>query len=206
MGDWDTINKQREEIKAIKEKQRLAKLEAGEYGTPQIDDETQEKIEKSHNKWKDTHEAQVKVSKADTSKWDNDWDTINKQREEIKAIKEKQRLAKLEAEEYGTPKIDDETQEKIEKSHNKWKDTHEAQVKVSKADTSKWDNDWETINKQREEIKAIKEKKRMAKLAAEQGDIDEETKEKIEKSHNKWKDTHEQNAKVIKANSKNWDN
>merc|ERR1712083_1169681 len=132
--------------------------------------ETQNKIEKSHNKWKDTHEAQVKVSKADTSKWDNDWETINKQREEIKAIKEKKRMAKLAAEQGD---IDEETKEKIEKSHNKWKDTHEQNAKVIKANSKNWDNDWETINKQREEIKAIKEKKRMAKLAAEQGDIDE---------------------------------
>ena len=43
----------------------------------------------------DTHEEKIKVKKADNTKWDNDWDKINKQREEIKAIKEKQRLAKL---------------------------------------------------------------------------------------------------------------
>ena len=162
--DWDKIEEQRASIKALKEKKRILKETDGD-GDGYVDDDTKEKLEKSHNQWVDTHEAQVKVQKADNTKWDNDWDKINKQREEIKAIKEKQRIAKLEAEINGTPVIDQDTQEKLEKSHNQWVDTHEAQIKVQKADTSKWDNDWDKIQQQREEIKAIKEKQRLAKLA-----------------------------------------
>eukprot|EP01084_Bolivina_argentea_P274163 467240_1 len=106
----------------------------------------------------------------------------------------KKRIAKLEAEEYGVPIVDEEVQHKIEISHNKWKDTHESHnkwkdsheenAKVIKADTSKWDNDWDKINKQREEIKAMKEKKRISKLYAEQGISisDQETQDKIEES------------------------
>eukprot|EP01084_Bolivina_argentea_P274164 467241_1 len=78
--------------------------------------------------------------------------------------------------------VDEETQDRIEKSHNKWKDSHAKEAKVIKADTSKWDNDWDKINKQREEIKAMKEKKRISKLYAEQGISisDQETQDKIE--------------------------
>merc|ERR1712154_669076 len=141
-----------------------------------IDEETQEKVEKSHNIFKDSHEADAKVIKADNKKWDNDWDTINAKREEIKAIKEKKRMSKLNQE------IDEETQEKIEKSHNIFKDSHEKQAKVIKADNKKWDNDWDKIEKQRAEIKAIKLKQRIAKLEAEENGvmspiIDEETQE-----------------------------
>ena len=166
--DWDKIEQQRAEIKALKEKKRILKATkelGGDDSDVYIEDDTKEKLEKSHNQWVDTHEQQAKVIKADNSKWDNDWDKINKQREEIKAIKEKQRIAKLEAEMNGTPIIDEDTQEKLEKSHNQWVDSHEQQAKVIKADTSKWDNDWDTINKQREEIEHIKERKRLAKLA-----------------------------------------
>eukprot|EP01084_Bolivina_argentea_P274169 467248_1 len=80
------------------------------------------------------HEAESTHQKADTSKWDNNWEEINKQREEIKAIKEKKRIAKLEAEEYGVAIVDEETQDRIEKSHNKWKDSHAKEAKVIKAD------------------------------------------------------------------------
>merc|ERR1712154_592944 len=159
--DYDKIEQQRAEIKAMKEKKRILK-ETGE-----IDEDQKEKLEESHNQWKDTHEKQAKVIKADNSKWDNDWDKIEQQRAEIKAIKEKQRIAKLEAEENGVAVIDEETKHKIEESHNKWKDTHEKQAKVIKADNSKWDNDWSKIEKQRAEIKAIKEKKRLSKMQSE---------------------------------------
>merc|ERR1712157_646228 len=63
------------------------------------DEERNAKIKKSHNKWKDTHAKKAKVIKADNSKWDNNWDKINKQRAEIKAIKERKRRAKAEKEE-----------------------------------------------------------------------------------------------------------
>jgi len=206
-NDWDTINKQREEIEHIKERKRLAKL-AKEAGEEFVDEEVQEKLEKSHNQWVDTHAKQAKVIKADNSKWDNDWDKINKQREEIQHIKEKQRLAKL-AKEAGEEFVDEEAQEKLEKSHNQWVDTHEKKVKVRKADNSKWDNDWSKIEKQRAEIKAIKEKQRLAKLEAEaNGGVSTpvKDKDKIEKSHNKWKDSHAKKAKVIKADNSKWDN
>ena len=157
-NDWDKINKQREEIRAIKEKQRLAKLEAEANGGVSTPIKDKDKIEKSHNKWKDTHAKNAKVIKADNSKWDNDWDKIEKQRAEIKAIKEKKRLAKLD-------------QQNELKKRNSMKTTtkyanksHEKKPKKIAADNSKWDNDWDKINKKREEIKAIKEKKRLAKL------------------------------------------
>ena len=121
------------------------------------------------------HDAEANTQKADSTKWDNNWDEIEKQRAEIKAIKDKQRIQKLEAEEYGTPVVDEEVQHKIEDSHNQWKDTHDSEVVASKADASKWDNDWEKINKQRESIKAIKDKQRIMKLeAAEYGPIVDE--------------------------------
>ena len=86
-SDWDKIEAQRAEIRAIKEKKRVAKAaaeEQGGYGSQ--DEETRRKIEKSHNEWKDMHERDAKVIAADSSKWDNNWDKINKQRAEIKAV------------------------------------------------------------------------------------------------------------------------
>eukprot|EP00485_Elphidium_margaritaceum_P020252 CAMPEP_0202726842 /NCGR_PEP_ID=MMETSP1385-20130828/184818_1 /ASSEMBLY_ACC=CAM_ASM_000861 /TAXON_ID=933848 /ORGANISM="Elphidium margaritaceum" /LENGTH=601 /DNA_ID=CAMNT_0049393071 /DNA_START=44 /DNA_END=1850 /DNA_ORIENTATION=+ len=190
----------REEIKALKEKKRLMK-----YGAlDDEDDDTQEKLEKSHNQWKDSHAADPKHIKADSTKWDNDWDKIGKQREEIKAIKEKQRISKLEAElnGNGTPAMDEETQKKLEASHNQWKDSHAKDVKVLKSgETLGQDRRDAELHRKREEIKAIKEKRQLAKLAKEFDEelSDDDAQEKLEKSHNQWKDSHARDVKVLKS-------
>eukprot|EP01084_Bolivina_argentea_P274162 467239_1 len=124
----------------------------------------------------DPLKKKIKVTKVDSKKWDRDWDKINKQREEIRAIKQKKRMSKL-AKEQG--QLDTETKKKIEKSHNKWKDTHAKNAKVIKANTSKWDNDWDKINAKRAEIKAIKQKNRLAKLEKE-NELAERNKKKKE--------------------------
>merc|ERR1712083_1148891 len=56
---------------------------------------------------------------------------------------------------------------KKKETDKKFKDSHERKPKKIAANSKNWDNDWEKINKQRAEIKAIKDKKRMSKLAKE---------------------------------------
>merc|ERR1712176_628332 len=91
----EKVKKERESIKAIKEKQRMRKLMMAESGqTHLIDEEVQAKIDESHNKWKDTHEAKIKVRKADSSKWDVDHEKIAKNKAELAAIKEKRKSKK----------------------------------------------------------------------------------------------------------------
>eukprot|EP01083_Nonionella_stella_P105780 304472_1 len=167
----------------------------------QLMEENQKKLEASHNQWKDTHAKDAKVIKADTSKWDNDWDKINKQREEIRAIKEKKRKKKLAK--TGTRTADE--QAKIEKSHNKWKDSHAKDAKVIKANTANWDNDWEKINKQREEIRRIKEKKRLSKMQSENQLLERNKKKKD--TEKKFKNAHEKKPKkmaAVERHGTNW--
>merc|ERR1711879_1115053 len=137
-------------------------------------------------------------------------DKINKQRAEIKAIKERKRREKAEREmleqEAQSPrgralsasksksKLSLETKKKKKKKKKTRLDSdsddnydaspspraehpHERHSKVIKADSGKWDNDWDKINKQRAEIKAIKEKKRISKLQNE-NDLKERNKKK----------------------------
>merc|ERR1711997_145520 len=104
------------------------------------------------------HEKNNKVIKANTKNWDNDWDKINAKRAEIKAIKEKKRLAKLEKEN----ELKQRNKKKRE-TDKKFKNAHDQNAKVIKANSKNWDNDWDKIQKQRAEIKRIKEKRRMEK-------------------------------------------
>ena len=60
--DYDKIEEQRAEIKALKEMQRDPSL---------MEDHVAHKIEESHNQWNDPHEQDAKVIAADASKWDN---------------------------------------------------------------------------------------------------------------------------------------
>merc|ERR1712228_1005240 len=150
MGDHEKIAKNKAELRAIKEKRRLAK------------EPDKKKIEESHNKWKDTHEKNAKVIKADSSKWDVDHEKIRKNKAELQAIKEKKRASKLAAE--NELKLRNAKKKETDK---KFHNAHEQKPKKIAANSKNWDNDWEKINKQRAEIKAIKEKKRMSKLAKE---------------------------------------
>merc|ERR1712154_617518 len=134
-----------------------------------------------------------------TKNWDNDWDKINAKRAEIKAIKEKKRLAKLDKENELKQR-----NKKKKDTDKKFKNAHDQNAKVIKANTKNWDNDWDKINAKRAEIKKIKEKKRLAKLEQE-NELKLRNKKKKD-TDKKFKNAHDQNAKVIKANSKNWDN
>ena len=90
--DWDKIEKQRAEIKALKEKKRLAKLEQENELKERNKQKTSSKYaNKSHEKKPKKIAAKERVG--------TDWDKIEKQRAEIKALKEKRRLEK----EMGTP-------------------------------------------------------------------------------------------------------
>lgn len=62
--------------------------------------------------WKDPHEADA-VHMTAQERQGTDWDKIEEHRAEIKALKEQQRLSKLDP-----TLVDDHKQEKIEESHN----------------------------------------------------------------------------------------
>merc|ERR1712244_51385 len=87
------LQRKRAEIKAIKEKKRLAKLQSENDLL-----ERNKKKKETEKKFKNAHEKDPKKIRADSGKWDNDWDKINKQRAEIKAIKERKRREKAEKE------------------------------------------------------------------------------------------------------------
>merc|ERR1712109_182233 len=87
------LQRKRAEIKAIKEKKRLAKLQSENDLL-----ERNKKKKETEKKFKNAHEKDPKKIRADSGKWDNDWDKINKQRAEIKAIKERKRREKAERE------------------------------------------------------------------------------------------------------------
>jgi len=230
-NDWDKIEKQRAEIKALKEKKRRQKAEkeAAEAEAQSVRSRARSasnskkkktKITKKTKKKKkaesssddeevissahettfgNMHEKNNKVIKANTKNWDNDWDKINAKRAEIKAIKEKKRLAKLDKENELKQR-----NKKKKDTDKKFKNAHDQNAKVIKANTKNWDNDWDKINAKRAEIKKIKEKKRLAKLEKE-SELKQRNKKKKE-TDKKFKNAHDQNAKVIKANTKNWDN
>merc|ERR1712154_708413 len=95
--------------------------------------------------------------------WDNDWEKINKQRAEIKAIKDKKRMSKLAKEN------ELKRRNSHRKSYGNSGSAHEAKPKKQKGvDRNGLDED--KVNKKRAEIKALKEKKRIAKAQKEQAD------------------------------------
>merc|ERR1712154_204634 len=108
------------------------------------------------------------------------------------AIKEKKRLAKLQSENDLL-----ERNKKKKETEKKIKNAHEKDPKKIRADSGKWDNNWDKINKQRAEIRAIKEKKRISKLQHE-NDLKERNKKKKE-TDKKFKNAHEKTPKKIKA-------
>merc|ERR1712087_555078 len=142
--------------KKVKSKTKTQKKKKTRLESSDSDDGPAEPV---HDQFKHSHEKAAKVIKADHSKWDNDWDKIERQRAEIGAIKEKKRISKMQNENdlKERNKRKKETEKKFARS------AHEKDAKVIKADNSKWDNDWGKIEKQRAEIRAIKERKRRAK-------------------------------------------
>merc|ERR1712032_1283206 len=113
--------------------------------------ETEKKFARS------AHEQDPKLIKADNSKWDNDWDKIEKQRAEIRAIKEKKRISKLQHENDLK-----ERNKKKKDTDKKFKSAHEAKPKKIKP-KERVGTDWDKIEKQRAEIRAIKEKRKREK-------------------------------------------
>merc|ERR1711920_414513 len=90
--DWNKIEKEKTPEKKKSKKKKKEKK-------PESSDDDEEEYEEHHDtKFGNMHEKDNKVIKADNSKWDNDWDKINAKRAEIKAIKEKKRMSKLQRE------------------------------------------------------------------------------------------------------------
>merc|ERR1712154_621328 len=104
-----------------------------------------------------SHEKAPKKQAALSSKWDNDWEKIEKQRAEIKAIKEKKKKEKREKD-----NILKERNKKKKETDKKFKNAHEKKPKKI-APKERVGTDWDKIEKQRAEIKALKEKKRREK-------------------------------------------
>merc|ERR1712154_161376 len=88
------------------------------------------------------HERDNKVIKANSKNWDRDWDKIKKQRAEIKRIKTKKKLEKL-SKQNSLKKRNEQRTDKI------YNDPHSKNNKVIKANSKKWDRDWDKIQKQR---------------------------------------------------------
>merc|ERR1712228_733180 len=136
---------QRAEIKAIKEKKRLSKMQSKN----DLADRNAKKKD-TDKKFKNAHEKKAKKIAADTSKWDNDWDKINAKRAEIKAIKEKKRMSKLQKE--NDLKLRNQKKKETDK---KFTNAHEKKAKKMKA-TERVGTDWDKIEKERAKIKALK--------------------------------------------------
>ena len=123
--------------------------------------------------------------KADTSKWDNDWDKIEKQRAEIRAIKEKKRISKLQNENDLK-----ERNKKKKETEKKFKNAHEdSGIRRTSSNRHFQDKKEQELLKKRAEIKAIKEKKRLERLQSE-NDLKERNKKKKE-TDKKFKNAHE---------------
>merc|ERR1712154_313018 len=173
-------NRSKKKLESPKKKKQSSSEES------ESDDVPEDHYKAAHGtKFGNMHEKDNKVIKAETSKWDNDWDKIEKERAKIKAIKEKKRISKLQAENQllERNKAKKDTSKKF---HNA---SHEKAPKKQAALSSKWDNDWEKIEKQRAEIKAIKEKKKKEKM--EKDNILKERNKKKKETDKKFKNAHE---------------
>ena len=126
----------------------------------------------------------MQVIKADNSKWDNDWDKIEKQRAEIRAIKEKKRISKLQHENDLK-----ERNKRKKETEKKFKNAHEdSGLRRTSSNRHFEDKKEQELLRKRAEIKAIKEKKRLAKLQSE-NDLKERNKKKKE-TDKKFKNAH----------------
>merc|ERR1712154_188138 len=142
------LQRKRAEIKAIKEKKRLAKLQSENDLL-----ERNKKKKETEKKFKNAHEKDPKKIRADSGKWDNDWDKINKQRAEIRAIKEKKRISKLQHENDLK-----ERNKKKKETEKKFKNAHEdSGIRRTSSNRHFQDKKEQELLKKRAEIKAIKE-------------------------------------------------
>merc|ERR1712154_334432 len=108
--------KQREKIRALKEKKKLEKLQHEN----QLKQRNLHKTDKIYN---DPHERTNKVYKA-SEKMATDYDKILKQREKIRAIKEKNRLQK------NDPNYNQLKQRNAHRTNNLFGDAHEQVIKI----------------------------------------------------------------------------
>merc|ERR1712228_802482 len=112
------------------------------------------KKKETDKKFHNAHEQKPKKIAANSKNWDNDWEKINKQRAEIKAIKEKKRMSKLAKE--------NELKRRNSQRKSYGNSAHEAKPKKMKGVDRNGLNE-DKVNKKRAEIKALKEKKRIEK-------------------------------------------
>merc|ERR1712228_1003911 len=149
----DKVNKKRAEIKALKEKKRIEKAQKAEAEALAATARGRSSS-RSKKKSKATKIKTTKKNAANSKNWDNDWEKINKQRAEIKAIKEKKRMSKLAKE--------NELKRRNSQRKSYGNSAHEAKPKKMKGVDRNGLNE-DKVNKKRAEIKALKEKKRIEK-------------------------------------------
>eukprot|EP01083_Nonionella_stella_P009837 28156_1 len=192
--DWDKINESREQIAALKRRKREDK--GKDFKTLQR--ERQEKINEMNRAFINPHYKLNPLYAADQTRWDLDWDKIAHSRQEIAALKQKKREDK--EKDFKTRQA--EKKEKVNEVNQVFMDAH-YKLPLYKADDSHWDRDWEKINRSREEINALKKRKKRDRekdFKTRQA----EKKEKVNEVNQVFMDAHYK-LPVYAANKGNWD-
>jgi len=146
MGKTKTIKKKK------KKKQSISESDSDSDSDAQLE-------ETDATSWggSDIHAKKAKKIKADSSKWDVDHDKIAKNKAEVEAIRQKKRASKLTSgnalKQRNAKKTD--TDKKFKNAHDKSPKKQTAKERVG--------TDWDKIEKQRAEIRRIKEKRKQQK-------------------------------------------